>query len=73
VTVAGLDSFALSSKGETYAQLYRNSDDSCASPRIRITPPLFIVTTVDELAEVIAAEMAPYEVIPRLPKRSSRS
>jgi len=31
-----------------------------AQPRIWITPPRYVVTTVDELAEAIA----PYEVVP---------
>ncbi|MFF4414542.1 hypothetical protein ACFYY8_18610 [Streptosporangium sp. NPDC001559] len=34
--------------GHLYAQLYRNDDDRDAAPRIRITPPGHVATTVDE-------------------------
>lgn len=47
--------------GHFYAQLYRNSDDRDAAPRIWITPPAYVVATVDELAETIATAIAPYE------------
>lgn len=50
--------------GHFYAQLYRNSDDRDAAPRIWITPPQHVATTVDELAEAIAAAVAPYEAVP---------
>ena len=46
--------------GHLYAQLYLNEDDPSAAPRIWITPPRYQVTTVDELAKAIAAEIEPY-------------
>lgn len=50
--------------GHLYAQLYRNIDDPGMQPRIWITPPRYVVTTVDELAEAIATAIARYEVVP---------
>ncbi|MFI7425331.1 hypothetical protein [Nonomuraea sp. NPDC049684] len=50
--------------GHFYAQLYRNSDNPDAAPRIWITPPQYVVTTVDDLAEAIATAIAPYEAVP---------
>jgi hypothetical protein len=47
-----------------YAQLYHNSDDRDAVPRIWITPPTYVVRTIDELAQAIAEALAPYEPIP---------
>jgi hypothetical protein len=47
-----------------YAQLYRNTDDRDDRPRIWITPPRYVLTSLDELAEAIAAEIAPYEPLP---------
>lgn len=46
-----------------YAQLYRNTDDPNDRPRIWITPPRYILTSLDQLAEAIATELAPYEPI----------
>ena len=46
-----------------YAQLYRNTDDPDDRPRIWITPPQYILTSLDQLAEAIAIELAPYEPI----------
>ncbi len=54
--------------GHLYAQLYRNTDDRDAQPRIWITPPRYLVRTVDELAAAIAAEIAPYQQIPPPPE-----
>lgn len=53
--------------GHFYAQLYRNSDDRNAEPRIWITPPRCAPRTIDELAEAISAEIAPYELVPPPP------
>jgi hypothetical protein len=50
--------------GYLYAQLYHNSDDRDAQPRIWITPPRYVLTTLDQRAKAIANEMAPYEPIP---------
>ncbi|MEU4229463.1 hypothetical protein AB0F17_34645 [Nonomuraea sp. NPDC026600] len=50
--------------GHLYAQLYRNTDDRDAAPRIWITPPGHVVTTVDQLAKVIAEAIAPHELVP---------
>jgi len=52
--------------GHLYAQLYLNCDDPNASPRIWITPPKYVLTTLDELAQAIAAEIAPYAPV-RIP------
>lgn len=49
--------------GHFYAQLYLNSDDRDAEPRIWITPPRYAPRTIDELAQAIATEMAPYEAV----------
>ncbi|MEV8323529.1 hypothetical protein [Kitasatospora sp. NPDC056731] len=49
--------------GHFYAQIIHNSDDRDATPRIWITPPRYVVRTIDELAQVIADEIAPYEPI----------
>jgi hypothetical protein len=46
--------------GHMYAQLYRNTDNPNDAPRIWITPPRHVLTTVDELADAIAAQIAPY-------------
>ena len=53
--------------GHFYAQLYRNGDDHNAEPRIWITPPRYVPRTIDELAEAISAEIAPYELVPPPP------
>jgi hypothetical protein len=50
--------------GHYYAQLYHNSDDRDAAPRIWITPPKYVVRTLDELAQAIADALAPYERVP---------
>ncbi|WP_327378845.1 hypothetical protein OG393_33570 (plasmid) [Streptomyces sp. NBC_01216] len=49
-----------------YAQLIPNQDGPDAEPRIWITPPRHTVQTLDELAEVIAESIAPYEPV-RMP------
>lgn len=54
--------------GHLYAQLYLNSDDPYAQPRIWITPPSYVVTTIDELAEAISTAIALYEVLPLSPE-----
>lgn len=54
--------------GHLYAQLYLNTDERDAEPRIWITPPRYVVRTVDELAEAIAAAIAPYQRIPPPPE-----
>lgn len=50
--------------GHYYAQLYHNSDDRDAAPRIWITPPKYVVRTIDELAQAIAEALAPYQSVP---------
>ncbi|MEV3925888.1 hypothetical protein [Actinomadura coerulea] len=45
--------------GHMYAQLYLNTDDRDGKPRIWITPPRHTLTTIDQLAEAIATEIAP--------------
>jgi hypothetical protein len=57
----------LSEHAYLYAQLYRNSDDPGGAPRIWITPPKYVLATLDQLAEAIATEIAPYEPIPLPP------
>jgi hypothetical protein len=47
-----------------YAQLYLNTDDPDAAPRIWITPPRYASATLDELAQAIATEIAPYSPVP---------
>jgi hypothetical protein len=54
--------------GHLYAQLYRNTDDRDAEPRIWITPPRYVVRTLDELAAAIAEAIAPYQQIPPPPE-----
>ncbi|MFE9424381.1 hypothetical protein ACFYNO_15585 [Kitasatospora sp. NPDC006697] len=49
--------------GHYYAQIIHNSDDRDAEPRIWITPPRYVVRTIDELAQAIADALAPYEPI----------
>lgn len=49
--------------GHWYAQIIHNSDDPNAEPRIWITPPRYLVRSVDDLAETIAQALAPYERI----------
>lgn len=56
----------LSGHRHLYAQLIPNQDGPDAEPRIWITPPGHTVQTVDELAEVIAESIAPYEPV-RMP------
>ncbi|AVV45360.1 hypothetical protein QFZ56_006236 [Streptomyces achromogenes] len=46
-----------------YAQLIPNQGGPDAEPRIWITPPRHTVQTVDELADVISAAIAPYEPV----------
>ncbi|NJP53557.1 hypothetical protein HCJ93_26700 [Streptomyces sp. SBST2-5] len=46
-----------------YAQLIPNQDGPDAEPRIWITPPRHVVQNVDELADAIAAAIAPYEPV----------
>ncbi|MEU9835928.1 hypothetical protein AB0D67_30710 [Streptosporangium sp. NPDC048047] len=46
--------------GHLYAQLYRNGDNPGAAPRIWITPPRYLVQTIDELAAAIASAITPY-------------
>jgi hypothetical protein len=53
--------------GYLYAQLYLNTDDPGAAPRIWITPPRYAPATLDQLAQAIATEIAPYELIPPPP------
>jgi hypothetical protein len=57
----------LSEHAYLYAQLYRNSDDPDGAPRVWITPPKYVLATLDQLAEAIATEIAPYEAIPLPP------
>lgn len=54
--------------GHLHAQLYHNTDDRDAKPRIWITPPRYVVRTIDELAAAIAKEIAPYQQIPPPPE-----
>lgn len=54
----------LSEHAYLFAQLYRNSDNPHDAPRIWITPPKYVVATLDQLAETIATEITPYEPIP---------
>ncbi|PPJ29715.1 hypothetical protein C5E45_34075 [Nocardia nova] len=49
--------------GHYYAQIIHNSDDRDAEPRIWISPPQYVVRTIDELAQAIADALAPYEPI----------
>jgi hypothetical protein len=49
--------------GYLYAQLYLNTDDPNASPRIWITPPRHAPATLDQLAQAIAHEIAPYSSV----------
>jgi hypothetical protein len=51
-----------------YAQLYLNTDDPRAAPRIWITPPKYVATTLDELAKAIAGEILPYSPIQTPPE-----
>jgi hypothetical protein len=46
-----------------YAQLYRDTDDPSDCPTIWITPPQHVLTSLDQLAEAIAIEIAAYEPI----------
>lgn len=43
-----------------YAQLYLNQDDRDGRPRIWITPPQHVIIRINELAEVIATEIASF-------------
>lgn len=54
-----------------YAHLYLNTDDPRAAPRIWITPPKYVPTTLDQLAEAIASEIGPYSPV-RIPPRAIR-
>jgi hypothetical protein len=64
----GLDKpLGLTDQGYLYAQLYRNTDDPGAAPRIWITPPGYAPTTLDQLAQAIATEITPYEPVPLPP------
>ncbi|WP_051753739.1 hypothetical protein [Streptomyces achromogenes] len=47
-----------------YAQLILNQDGADAEPRIWITPPRHTAASFDELAEAIAAALAPYGPVP---------
>jgi hypothetical protein len=53
--------------GHLYAQLYQDGDNRDAQPRIWITPPRYVVTTLDGLAAAIAEAIAPYEAVPPPP------
>lgn len=65
----GLDTpFGRAEHASLYAQLYRNTDDRDAEPRIWITPPRFAPTTLDQLAAAIAVEIAPYMPVPMPPE-----
>jgi hypothetical protein len=46
--------------GHLYAQLYANHDDPDGPPRVWITPPGFVVRTVDELSEAISTQIRPH-------------
>lgn len=46
-----------------YAQLYRNTDKPGGRPRIWISPPRYILTSLDQLAEAIATEISSCEPI----------
>jgi hypothetical protein len=50
--------------GHLYAQLYTNSDDPHDPPLIWITPPKYMIRTVDELASAIAEAIVPFEAVP---------
>ncbi|WP_329321641.1 hypothetical protein [Streptomyces sp. NBC_01262] len=50
--------------GHLYAQIIHNQDGPDAEPRIWITPPQYLVRTVDELAQAIADAIAPYAPVP---------
>jgi hypothetical protein len=54
-----------------YAQLYLNTDDPGARPRIWITPPKYVATTLDQLAEAIASEITLYSPV-RIPPQVIR-
>lgn len=54
-----------------YAQLYLNTDDPRARPRIWITPPMYVPTTLDQLAEAIASEITAYSPV-RIPPGAIR-
>ena len=49
--------------GYLYAQLYLNTDDPDARPRVWITPPKYAPATLDQLAQAIASEIAPYSPV----------
>jgi hypothetical protein len=51
-----------------FAELYLNTDDRNAAPRIWITPPKYAPATLDELAQAIAAEISPYLAVPVPPE-----
>lgn len=58
----GLDTpLDIASHSYLFAQLYLNSDDPDATPRVWITPPTYVPTTIEQLAEAIAAGIAPYD------------
>ncbi len=64
----GLDQpLGLTDQGYLYAQLYLNTDNPGAAPRIWITPPRYAPVTLDQLAQAIATEIAPYEPVPMPP------
>jgi hypothetical protein len=64
----GLDQpLGLTDQGYLYVQLYLNTDDPGAAPRIWITPPKYAPVTLDQLAQAIATETAPYEPVPMPP------
>jgi len=44
-------------------ELYLNTDDPGARPRIWITPPRYTPATLDQLAQAIASEIAPYSPV----------
>lgn len=51
--------------GYMYAQLYRNHDNRDERPTIWITPTTgYSLSTIDQLAEAIAFEIAPFEAVP---------
>lgn len=45
-------------QGCFYAQLYLNTDDPDAEPRIWITPPHYVLSTMDELAAAITDQVS---------------
>jgi hypothetical protein len=49
--------------GHLYAQLYANEDDPDGPPRVWITPPTYVVRSVDELAQMIAQAIAPHVAV----------